>query len=485
MAPGIRSCSTGLLSVALLWAIGGCSGDSVVTTEINHQPVTNQARSPISQSKPLPAGKDAPDSGEAQVTTPARSIDTKQLSDVVKEEVKGGEASAGPTPFDHLWLPSKAELIKDEPLVAGVPAGLQPLTPRIYVPASNPLTKGKYELGRQLYFDPRVSLDGTVSCATCHNPAKGWTDGMPVALGIAGQAGSRSSPSVINAAYGKSMFWDGRAPSLEAQAQGPIQNPIEMGKQSYKDIVDRLRKVPAYNEQFAKVFGTKVTLDGMAKAIASFERVASLSGNSPYDKYNAGDNKALAESEKRGLVLFGLTLSTDDEFKTDVVRQKAKCTLCHVGFNFTDEQFHNLGIGWDEKTGRFADLGRWAIDPIGAKSDPSLGAFKTPSVREAAFTAPYMHDGSLLTLEQVVDHYDKGGTPNPSLDPDMKKLNLTAHEKADLVAFMKALSGETKKLDELLPTLPPGPDRTAPDPREALKPPAKLASALLHPPLAR
>ena len=178
---------------------------------------------------------------------------------------------------------------------------------------------------------------------------------------------------MLNTVYGKTMFWDGRAPSLEGQAQGPVQNPIEMGKQSYKEIVDRLRKIPGYVEQFQKVFGTNVTLDGMAKAIATFERVAALSGNSKYDKYNAGDNKAMSESEKRGMVLFGLTLNTDDEFKTDVVRQKAKCTLCHVGFNFTDEQFHNLGVGWNEKTGKFADLGRWAIDPIGAKYDASLG----------------------------------------------------------------------------------------------------------------
>jgi cytochrome c peroxidase len=412
------------------------------------------------------------------VTTPARSIDTKSLTETVKEEVKGGEAMQGPSPFDHLWMPSKPEKIKDEPLVATVPAGLPPLTLRINVPASNPLTKGKYELGRQLYFDPRVSRDGTVSCATCHNPAKGWTDGTRVSIGIAGQAGSRNAPSVLNTAYGKTMFWDGRAPSLEAQAQGPIQNAIEMGQQSYKQIVDRLREVPGYREQFESVFGTNVTLDGMAKAIASFERVAALSGNSKYDKYSAGENQALSASEKRGMVLFGLRLNTDDEFKSDALLQKAKCTLCHQGFNFTDEQFHNLGVGWVEKTGKFADLGRWAMDPIGAKSDASIGAFKTPSVRDVEKTGPYMHDGSLATLEQVVDHYDKGGTPNPYLDTDMKKLNLTKQEKADVVAFLKALTGENQKLDELLPTLPPGPDGQTVDPRPALTPPSqRIASS--------
>jgi cytochrome c peroxidase len=303
---------------------------------------------------------------------------------------------------------------------------------------------------------------------------------MAVSIGIAGQAGSRSAPSVLNTAYGKTMFWDGRAPSLEAQAQGPIQNAIEMGKQSYKEIVDRLRKVPSYREQFEKVFGTNVTLDGMAKAIASFERVAALSGNSKYDKYNAGENKILSDSEKRGMVLFGLRLNTDDEFKSDAVLQKAKCTLCHQGFNFTDEQFHNLGVGWVEKTGKFADLGRWAIDPIGAKSDASFGSFKTPTVRDAEKTGPYMHDGSLATLEEVVDHYDKGGTPNPALDTDMKKLNLTKQEKADVVAFMKALTGENKELDELLPTLPPGPDGKTVDPRPALIPPSKRIASVLE-----
>jgi cytochrome c peroxidase len=478
MSRWIRSFSAGVLGGSLLVALavgiwGGDGGSA-------------RANEPVTVPAPVVSKTDSlsPPSREVQEPpdiSPARRFDTNQLNEVVKEEVKGGESSEGPTPFEFMWQVSNPELIKDEPLVVTIPAGLQPLTPKVYVPAANPLTKGKYELGRQLYFDARVSIDGTVSCATCHNPAKGWTDGMPVSIGVVGQTGGRSAPSVLNGAYGKSMFWDGRAPSLEAQAEGPVQNPIEMGKQSYKQIIERLRKVPSYEEQFKKVFGTSATLDAMAKAIASFERVAALSGNSKYDKYNAGENTALSESEKRGLVLFGLTLNTDDDFRPNVVRQKAKCTLCHVGFNFTDEQFHNLGIGWNQKTGRYSDLGRWVIDPIGGKIDASLGAFKTPSVRDAEHTAPYMHDGSLATLEDVVEHYDKGGNPNPSLDVDMKKLGLSAQEKKDVVAFMKALSGDTKKLDELLPALPPGPDGKAPNPRDALTPPAKtVARALFH-----
>ena len=270
-----------------------------------------------------------------------------------------------------------------------VPLGLQPLTPKIYVPASNPITKGKYELGRQLYFDPRVSLDGTVSCATCHNPAKGWTDGMAVSIGIAGQTGSRSAPSVLNTAYGKTMFWDGRAPSLEGQARGPSRTRSRWASSRTRKSSIVCARFRAIREQFQKVFGTDVTLDGMAKAIATFERVAALSGNSKYDKYNAGDNKALTDSEKRGDGVVRAARSTPTmSSRTDVVLQKAKCTLCHQGFNFTDEQFHNLGIGWNEKTGKFADLGRWAIDPIGAKNDASLGAFKTPTVRDVEHNAP-------------------------------------------------------------------------------------------------
>ncbi|MDR3633290.1 MAG: cytochrome c peroxidase [Isosphaeraceae bacterium] len=406
-----------------------------------------------------------------KVVTPETVIDSKGLSKVVKEEEKGGEAAASPSPTDYLWQLAKDELIQDEPLTPKLPRPLPALTLNVYVPAANPLTKGKVELGKQLYFDPRVSLDGTVSCATCHNPEKGWTDGAPVSTGIDGLKGDRSAPTVLNTAYGKTMFWDGRAPSLEAQAQGPVQNPIEMGKQSYKQIIERLRTISGYREQFQKVFGTDVTLDGMAKAIAAFERVTAVSGNSKYDKYTAGDLKALDDSEKRGMVLFGLRASPDDDFKTDAVLKKAMCTSCHVGFNFTDEQFHNLGIGWDPAQKSFKDKGRWAVTPIGARNNAEIGAFKTPTVRDAARTGPYMHDGSLKTLEEVVEHYNKGGNPNPFLDNDLKKpLNLTDQEKKDVVAFMKALTGEEIAVE--LPKLPAGPDGKTPDPRSALKAPA-------------
>jgi cytochrome c peroxidase len=261
-----------------------------------------------------------------------------------------------------------------------------------------------------------------------------------------------------------------------------------MGKQSYRMIIDRLRAIPGYTDQFKKVFGTDVTLDGISKAIASFERATALSGNSKYDKYFKGDLKALNESEKRGMVLFGIRPDGDDaDFKYDVTAnlKKANCTSCHVGQNFGDEQFHNLGIGWLEKERKFADPGRFGVEPIGSKNMASLGAFKTPTVRDVSRTAPYMHDGSLKTLEEVVEHYDKGGNPNPHLDKDMrKKLNLSKEEKADLIAFMKALEGEAIKV--ALPDLPPGPDGKTPDPSAALKPPApKAAMNPFHPSVVR
>ncbi len=377
-------------------------------------------------------------------------------------------------PAEFLWKRADPALIQDEPLEVKAPRGLPPLSAGSVVPVSNPLTKGGYELGRLLFFDPRVSLDGTVSCATCHNPDKGWSDGGRVSTGIHGQRGNRNAPTAFNAVYGKSMFWDGRSPSLEGQAQGPMVNPVEMGEQTHEEVVTRIREIPAYQEMSRKVYGVEITLDSMSKAIATFERVAALSGNSKYDRYVTGDLDALNESEKRGMVLFGLRLSPQDEFETDVELQKAKCTLCHVGANFTDEKYHNLGIGWDEAKKKHLDVGRWAPEPIGQKTDLSLGAFKTPTCRNVALSGPYMHDGSLKTLEEVMDHYNKGGNPNPSLDKDMHPLKLTDRESADVVAFMKALTGEHKSTAELIPDkLPPGPDGSSPDPVAALTPPTK------------
>ena len=304
----------------------------------------------------------------------------------------------------------------DEPYPLKAPLGLD--EENFIIPKDNPITKAKVALGKQLYFDPRLSVDGTVSCATCHNPALGFSNGLPFGVGIKGQKGNRNTPTVINRIFSTLQFWDGRAASLEEQALGPIQNPIEMGF-TLEGVVKRLNGIKGYREQFRKVFGTDVTADGIAKAIAAFERTL-ISGDSPFDRYEfGGDEKALSPAAKRGLEIF---------------RGKGNCASCHAGPNFTDERFHNLGVGFDKPN---PDLGRYNV----TKKEEDKGAFKTPTLRDVALTAPYMHDGSLKTLEEVIEFYNKGGIKNPYLDKEIKPLNLTEQEKKDLVAFLKALTG--------------------------------------------
>ncbi|MCX6599630.1 MAG: c-type cytochrome [Acidobacteria bacterium] len=296
-----------------------------------------------------------------------------------------------------------------------IPLGLLP----VRFPKENPYTAEKAELGKLLYYDKRLSADGTVSCATCHSPKFAYTDGKAVSDGIKGQRGGRSAPTVINRAYSLAQFWDGRAKSLEEQSIGPMANPIEMGN-THESVVKTLKGVEGYRKLFAKVFGTEnFDINHVAMAIATFERTV-LSGNSPYDRYKAGDRKQLSAAAVRGM---------------NVYLNKAKCDQCHEGINFTTNAYHNLGVGTDKPT---PDEGRFAV----TKNAADWGAFKTPTLRDIARTAPYMHDGSLKTLEEVVDFYDKGGLPNKNLDERMKKLNLTAQDKTDLVEFMKSLNGE-------------------------------------------
>lgn len=284
-------------------------------------------------------------------------------------------------------------------------------------PKDNPYSAEKASLGKTLYFDKRLSADGTVACSTCHDPKFAFTDGAPVSTGISGQKGGRSAPTVLNRAWSNSQFWDGRAPSLEAQALGPVQNPIEMGN-SLDGMVKTLNGIAGYKPLFSKAFGDgEINADRVAKAIATFERTV-VSGNSPYDRWKAGQATAMSQAAIRGYHVF----------------QKAECDACHEGQNFTSNMYTNIGMGIDKPE---ADLGRYVV----TKQDGDWGAFKTPTLRDIEHTAPYMHDGSLKTLEEVVDYYDKGGTPNKNLDPHVKKRNLSAAEKADLVAFMKALSG--------------------------------------------
>jgi cytochrome c peroxidase len=300
-------------------------------------------------------------------------------------------------------------LLAAEPFTVAVPQGLAELR----VHKDNPLSAKKIELGRQLYFDPRLSKDNTVSCATCHDPKKGWSNGEAVATGVRGQKGDRGAPTIINAGYQAFQFWDGRADELEGQALGPIQNPIEMDM-NLEELEAKLNKIDGYRQQFKEVYGTDVTRDGIAKAIAAFERTI-LSGNAPFDRFKAGDKNALSETAQRGMKVFF---------------NKAQCSACHTGPNFTDGGFHNIGMGMDKKE---PDIGREKL----SKLLGDRGSFKTPTLREIARTAPYMHDGSKKTLEEVVDYYNKGGHPNPQLDESIFPLNLTDQEKADLVTFLK------------------------------------------------
>jgi cytochrome c peroxidase len=301
------------------------------------------------------------------------------------------------------------------------PLGLAPID----WPEDNPYSTAKAELGRLLYFDNRLSSDESVSCASCHAPEHAFTDASEVSLGIGKQKGGRSAPTVINRAYSTAQFWDGRAVSLEEQAKGPIANPLEMTKQKTADLaheatVTVLKGIPGYVDRFKKAFGTgDFNIDHVAKAIATFERTV-LSGNSAYDKYQAGDTKAMSPAQVRGMNVFF---------------NKSACDSCHLGFNFTDGSYVNIGIGMDRAN---PDLGRFRVS--GREDDK--GAFKTPTLREIEHTAPYMHDGRFRTLEEVVEHYDKGGIKNSHLDSRLKPLHLTPQDKSDLVAFLKALSGE-------------------------------------------
>lgn len=279
------------------------------------------------------------------------------------------------------------------------PPGLDAFLP---VPESNPLTIEKIKLGRQLFFDKRLSRDRSMSCASCHDPKLGFGDSRKLAVGVGGRTGTRRAPRIVNRVYGSSFFWDGRATTLEFQVLQPISDPNEMDL----DLAEA---------------ESRVGLDSAAlrDALASYVRTI-LSGDAPYDRYLQGDRAALTGQQRLGLKLF---------------TGKAGCASCHVGPNLTDERFHNTGIGLP------ADQGRFAV----TKKPEDRGAFKTPSLREVALTPPFMHDGSLATLEDVIEYYDKGGTRNENLDADVRELHLSADERLALAAFLRALSGTVRE----------------------------------------
>jgi len=351
--------------------------------------------------------------------------------------------------------------------------------PDVPIPEDNPQTEEKIKLGDTLFHDPRFSADGKVSCATCHGKEKAFTDHLPVSKGFTDKKGTRmgtrNAPTVINAAYYTSQFWDGRVPTLEEQSKFPPINPVEGGLHSWDHLVNMLQEDESYRKEFKKVFGIKpseITIEHFAKAIGSFERTI-ISGNSKLDRYMyGGEQEALNEQEKRGLKVF---------------LEQGRCVSCHTISQthalFTDNQFHNLGIGFKalegkssevaseyihmlaeqkekvkDKAGketknlaadelvlaekRFSELGRLAITHEG----DDMSAFKTVTLRNIAKTGPYMHDGSLATLEEVVVWYNFGGKLNPDtpdtpfLDGGIRPLHLSGEQMMDLVAFLKALT---------------------------------------------
>ena len=271
-----------------------------------------------------------------------------------------------------------------------IPLGLD-----LYLPApeDNPLTAQKVALGRRLFFDRRLSRDNSIACASCHDPQQAYSDGRPVAIGIYGRKGRRNAPAIVNRGYGRLFFWDGRVTTLEEQVLKPIEDPNEM------DLT-----LPEASARAG------ISPEEISRALASFVR-SILSGDSRYDHFVNGDRGALSADEQAGLQLF---------------RGKANCVACHVGPNFSDERLHNTGIAW--RDGQFADAGA------------GRGDFKTPTLREVARTAPYMHDGSLASLEDVVEFYNRGGNANPQLDPELHPLHLSEEEKRSLVRFLRSLS---------------------------------------------
>ena len=301
-----------------------------------------------------------------------------------------------------------------------IPQGLGVLLP---VPENNPLTIEKSELGRMLFFDQRLSRDGTTSCASCHLPEKAFTDGLVVSVGIDEKLGRRNAPSLLNSAYLPSMFRDGRLKTLEQQALEPMTNPVELGN-THDEIVKRLRADKTYLVQFERAFGSKnITIQRTAEALASFERTL-LSGDSDFDRYMvAGDLNAMSAAALRGLKLF---------------RGEANCQLCHEHSLFSDNRFHNTGVSWGTQP---LDLGRYEV----TESLSDKGKFRTPGLRDIEYTAPYMHDGSMGTLEEVLEYYNEGGNSNANLDLSIQPLNLSSKEQADIVAFLKTLSGSSWK----------------------------------------
>lgn len=336
-----------------------------------------------------------------------------------------------------------------------IPTGIPRWMWRKLIPPDNPLTEEKVALGEALYFDKRLSSDGTVSCATCHDPATAFADRNSLAVGVGGRVGTRNVPTTLNAMFNQSQFWDGRARSLEEQAMQPLLNPLEMGMPDREAVVTRLNAIPEYRQRFDTAFGgAAIKFEDVARALASYERTL-LSAGSPFDRFVAGDQRAITEGQKRGWQLF---------------RGKANCIACHTFGRespfFTDNKFHNTGITANDlnleelldglrskslneldskrlsqlaHTEKFTELGRFLI----SRQKQDIGAFKTPTLRDIELTAPYMHNASEKTLLDVMKFYNQGGEKNRFLDKKIRPLNLSDEELSDLVEFMRALTSDS------------------------------------------
>lgn len=289
-------------------------------------------------------------------------------------------------------------------------------------PGENKTNAMKVELGKKLFFDPRLSGNGDMSCATCHDPDKGWADGLKTGKGHNGKTLARATPTIYNVGFNKILMWDGRASSLEEQALGPINNPDEMHS-STKQLIKTLQGIPGYVDEFKKVFwGLSISASTVKRSIAAFQRLV-VANKSPFDRWLAGDESAMNDTEIRGFQVF---VDTD----------KGNCARCHRAPNFTDDGFHNIGLKsfGDKKP----DLGRHSVVPVAM----TKGAFKTPPLRNIALTAPYFHDGSAKTLNEVITHYMSGGIEKSNLSPNMKVLKISREERKELMAFLKALTSD-------------------------------------------
>jgi cytochrome c peroxidase len=321
------------------------------------------------------------------------------------------------------------------------------LLPPVPIPADNPMTLEKIELGKFLFFDTRLSGDGSMACVTCHLPDQGWTTNTRLSPAYPSNKERRNSPTLINVAYDTSLIWDGRAPTLEKQALGPVKNPLHMNK-NLDLLIQDLNIVPGYKKRFKKVFGTGITPAGISKALAAFQRTI-VTSDSPFDEYMRGKKDAMSDAAIRGMAIY---------------QGKGHCTLCHNGPNFTDQGFHNLGVpdppymkdpkvlasirfdaqrmGIKDYRKLDRDLGRYLV----TKDPADKGAFKTPTLRNVTQTGPYMHNGALETLLDVIDFYDRGGGESPNKSKLLEPLGLSKEEKADLIEFLKALTGNLPKV---------------------------------------